>query len=183
MTIRVAARGLAAAALAVLPMRASAVTLDGLQGATIETSALYNTHIRLDGKEFDAQTRWSMRMTVSAGGAFNLSFSRVGMYQGRDMGSINRSASGTIGTPQQLKSGHSLWLLTGDKMIMLRTFEIGGVKAEITFSPDGKSCSLRAPFVREAGAGATRTESAARPGSKVEVLSATQVSANCKVSR
>jgi hypothetical protein len=177
------ATALTATAMVLLPCAAPAVTLDSLQGATIETSALYNTRIRLDGKEFDAQTRWSMRMTVSAGGAFNLSFSRVGMYQGRDMGSINRSTSGTIGTPQQLKSGHSLWLLIGDKMIMLRTFEVGGVKAEVTFSPDGRSCSLRAPIVREAGAGATRTDSAARPGSKVEVLSAAQVSTNCKVSR
>jgi hypothetical protein len=172
-----------ATALALLPSAASAVTLDSLQGAVIEASSMYNTHIRLDGREFDAQTRWSVRMSIGGAGAFNASFVRVGIYQGREMGSLNRSLAGTIGTPQQAGKGHSVWLLSGDKLILLRTFEAGGFKAEISLSADGKSCSLRAPLAREVGAGNTRMQSAARPGSQVEVLTATQTSSTCKVSR
>ena len=173
---------LAVSALAA-PRETHAVTVESLQGAVIEASSLYDTRIRLDGREFDAQTRWSVRMSVGAAGAFNASFVRVGIFQGREKGSLNRSLSGTIGSPQQAGAGHSLWLLAGDKLILLRTFEAGGFKAEITLNPDGKTCTLRAPLAREVGAGNTRMQSAARPGSKVEVLSATQVSSNCKVSR
>jgi hypothetical protein len=174
---------LSAAGALAAPPAAQALTIESLQGATIEASSLYNTHIRLDGREFGAQTRWSVRMSVGAAGAFNADFVRVGIYQGREMGSLNRSLSGTIGTPQQAGTGHTLWLLAGDKLILLRTFEAGGFKAEITFDADGKTCSLRAPLAREVGAGNTRMQSAARPGSKVEVLRATQVSSTCRVTR
>jgi len=183
MTVRAAAGVVIAAGVAVLSGAAGAATLESLQGAVIEATSLYNTHIRLDGREFDAQTRWSVRLSVAAAGAFNASFVRTGIYQGREMGSLNRSLTGTIGTPQQAGKGHAVWVLAGDKLILLRTFEAGGFKAEITLSPDGKSCSMRAPLAREVGAGNTRMQSASRPGSQVEVLSATQASSTCKVSR
>src|SRR5262252_3071777 len=51
-----AAGGVIATAVAVLPCAAGAVTLESLQGATIEATSMYDTHIRLDGREFDAQT-------------------------------------------------------------------------------------------------------------------------------
>jgi hypothetical protein len=162
---------------------ASAATLESLQGSVIEASTLYDTHIRLNGREFDAQTRWSVRLSISAGGAFSGSFTRVALYQGQEKGSISRPLSGTIGTPQKAGVGHAVWLLAGDKLILLRTFEAGGFKAEITMGSDGTTCSIRAPLAREVGAGPTRMQSAARPGSQVEVLSATQVSSDCKVSR
>jgi hypothetical protein len=183
MIMRLAARGVIAAVMAVLPCIAGAATLDSLQGAVIEATSLYNTHARLDGREFDSQVRWSVRMSVAAAGAFNASFVRTAIYQGREVGSLNRSLAGTIGTPQQAGKGHAVWVLAGDKLILLRTFGTGGFKAEITLSPDGKSCSMRAPLAREVGAGNTRMQSASRPGSQVEVLSATQASSTCKVSR
>jgi len=165
------------------PRSARAITLEELQGVSIEASSLYNTHIRLNGREFDAQTRWSVRMSIAADGAFNASFVRVALYQGREMGSLNKSLSGTIGSVQKAGLGHAVWLLSGDKLILLRTFEAGGFKAEITLNPDGKTCTLRAPLAREVGAGNTRMQSAARPGSQVEVLSATQASSSCEVKR
>ena len=162
---------------------AQALTVEDLQGATISIDVLYDTRIRLEGREMDAQTRWTMRMTIGSGGTTSGNFQRVGIYQGRNMGTIARSFAGKIGTPVERGEGHNLWLLSGDKLIMLRTFAVGGLKAEITFGAGGKSCSVRAPLAREMGAGNTKMDSAARPGAKVEVLSATQASSSCSVSR
>lgn len=90
--------------------------------------------------------------------------------------------NGTIGLPKQAAtgSGHALWILDGDKLTLLRTFETGGIKAEITIN--GASCSVRAPLVREQGAGNIRRSDSV-VGGPVEVLSAKLTSASCRISR
>jgi hypothetical protein len=171
------------AALALGTSGAQAVTIESLQGTSVDVTALYDAHIVLEGREMNAQTRWHMRMRIESGGSLNGSFERTAIYQGRDVGALGRAFSGKIGTPADRGDGHLLWLLSGNKLILLRTFEVGGVKAEISLSADGRSCSARAPLVREVGAGNTRMKSAARQGAKVEVLSSQQVSSNCTLSR
>ena len=80
----------------------------------------------------------------------------------RAVSQTNVNARGRIGNPQQVQvsAGHALWMIDGDKLILVRTFTTGSVKPEFTFSGSGSAmtCSLRSPLVREEGAGNIRHE-------------------------
>lgn len=67
--------------------------------------------------------------------------------------------------------------------MLLRTFEAGGFKAEIEFKGTGNAmtCSYRAPFVREEGKNTRMQQSVV--GGPVTILSATQTSSDCRISR
>jgi hypothetical protein len=117
--------------------------------------------------------------------------------EGRIVGEVNRTVTtprgprtrthpmkariGTPGEPQM--GGHGLWLIDGDKLVLLRAFDAGGFKAEIEFKGSGQAmnCSYRAPFVREEGKNVRMQQSVV--GGPVTVLSATQTSSDCRVTR
>ena len=92
-------------------------------------------------------------------------------------GRIDKPGSPALG-------GEGLWLLEGDKLVLLRTFEAGGMKAEIEFSgkaPDLK-CSIRAPFVREEGEPEIRASQSV-VGGPVTILNAVQKTSDCRLTR
>lgn len=82
------------------------------------------------------------------------------------------------------QAGTEFGLIDGDKLVVLRAFEAGGFKGEIEFKGDGAAmtCSYRAPFVREEGRSNIRSGTSV-VGGPVTILSATQTSSDCKVSR
>lgn len=97
--------------------------------------------------------------------------------------SLSRTFSGKIGTPAQAASGNYLWLLEKNELILLRTLEVGGFKLTLAFSKSdkGMNCKVTAPYLKEAGAGAGKTDSAF--GGKVRIVSMHQMSSTCSVSK
>ena len=169
------------ASLGLLIVPAQAVTVEELAGASIEVTSGYNMRVRRAEGDFPTTMQLVMRMKIAAGGKISGTVTRT-VTTPRGPRTNSRGMSGTIGVPRQsgTGSGHALWLLDGNKLTLLRTFETGGFKAEITLS--GSSCSARAPMVKEAGAGNTRRSDSV-VGGPVEVLSATATGASCRISR
>jgi hypothetical protein len=168
---------------ALLPEPARAVTLEDLKGASLQVRASYNMRIRRAEGEFTTQATHVMKFKIDE--------------EGRIVGEVNRTVTtprgprtrthpmkariGTPGEPQM--GGHGLWLIDGDKLVLLRAFDAGGFKAEIEFKGSGQAmtCSYRAPFVREEGKNVRMQQSVV--GGPVTVLSATQTSSDCRVTR
>lgn len=158
--------------------RAQSITLDELNGKQITFSVLYNVSgVNARGHFTDAQSRSTGQLQISADSVSGTS-TRVVTYQGRTVGTLSGSLSGTIGKPQQgVRGGNYVWLLQDNSLIMLRAFAVGGMKITITFS--GNGCSVQAPLMHEVGAGDTRMASTL--GGQVEVTSATLVSTSCSI--
>jgi hypothetical protein len=97
--------------------------------------------------------------------------------------SLKRTFSGKVGTPGQSSAGSFLWLLEKNELVLLRTLEVGGFKLTLAFTKTdkGMTCTANGPYLKEAGAGAGKTESAA--GGKVRIISMQQVGSSCSVSK
>jgi len=159
---------------------ALALTVEDLHGAKIELRVNYDMRVRRAEGDFSTTMDVLWRMSVSDG-KISGSVTRT-VTTPRGPRTRSHQMNGAIGQPKQAAtgSGHALWILEGDKLTLLRTFETGGLKAEITIN--GSSCTVRAPLVREQGAGNTKRSDSVVGGS-VEVLSARQTSGSCRISR
>lgn len=160
---------------------AQAVTVEELNGATIQVTTGYSMRVRRAGGEFPSQMTWSIRLKIGPEGKIMGSTTRT-VTTPRGPQSRSHSMNGTIGKPGTGGTGvgNALWLLDGNKLTLLRTFDAGGFKAEITLN--GSSCSVRAVMAREQGAGNTRRSDSV-VGGAVEVLSMTPTSSSCRITR
>jgi hypothetical protein len=173
-----------AVAFATVPVPAGAVTLEELAGLTIQARASYNMRIRRAEGEFTTQATHVMKFKIEPDGSVA---GQVNRTVTTPRGPRTRSASikARIGKPSEAASGvDRLWLIDGDKLVLLRAYEAGGFKGEIEFNGTGAAmtCTYRAPFVREEGKGNIRSKQSV-VGGPVTVLSATQKSSDCKVTR
>ncbi len=180
MTIRLA--GIAAVlAMQVAPV--SAITIEELQGITIQTRVNYDMRVRRAEGTFDTQMNMVWKFMVDPEGRFSGEMTRT-VTTPRGPRSQITPMRGRIDKPgSPALGGEGLWLIEGDKLVLLRAFEAGGFKAEIEFSgkaPDLK-CTIRAPFVREEGKEIRSSTSVV--GGPVTVLSAVQKSAECRLTR
>jgi hypothetical protein len=175
---------LAAIVLASSGAPAGAVTIEDLQGATVQTRVNYDMRVRRAEGTFDTQVTMVWKFGIDATGRISGDMTRT-VSTPRGPRVRTTKMKGLIGKPgDAVTGGQGLWLIEGDKLMLLRAFTAGGFKAEIEFKGQGggMTCAVRAPFVREEGAGAIRTEQSV-VGGPVTILSATQKSADCKVSR
>jgi hypothetical protein len=182
---RNALAGLAfALAFATIPLPAGAITLDDLKGVSLELRANYNMRVRRAEGEFGTQATRVIKVKIDG--------------EGRILGQVTRTVTtprgprvryhpvkariGTPGTPDS--GGDGLWLIDGDKLVLLRTFDTGGFKGEVEFKGSGAamSCTFRAPFVREEGKQNVRMQKSV-VGGPVSILSATQTGSSCKMTR
>lgn len=169
--------------LATLTSPAPAITIEELQGVTIQSRVTYDMRVQRAEGTFDTQMNMVWKFKIDP--------------EGRVLGEMTRTVTTPRGprsqtTPMQGRidkpgspslGGEGLWLIEGDKLVLLRAFEVGGFKAEIGFSgtaPDMK-CTIRAPFVREEGKQIRSSTSVV--GGPVTVLSAVQRSSDCRVVR
>ena len=180
--IRHASAGLVLS-LALVPVTASAITLDELKGVNLRVRVNYDMRIRRAEGDFGTQATHVMTFKIDD--------------EGRIAGQVNRSVTtprgprtnsfamkARIGKPgEPAIGGHGLWLIDGDKLVLLRAFEAGGFKAEIQFKGSGAAmtCSYRAPFVREDGKNVRMKQGVV--GGPVTILSATQTGSDCRVTR
>jgi hypothetical protein len=164
--------------MAAAPALGQAVTPESLQGSTIVATVNYEMQRRRDGQDVPGSASVTYRLNIGAGGAFTGSLTRTS-----GANTSTRQFSGTLGRPYSPGSGgHAVWILSGNTLRLLRTYEIGGKNTTITFGPAGRSCTVRSPFMRETGAGSAIRRDSIRGGT-VEITSAKQTSSSCQVTR
>jgi hypothetical protein len=158
-------------------VNAQGITPESLRGRSVEAQVVYQVRGRREGHEFDAPMTFDLRLNIGGDGRVTGSATRSSTGR-RGPISNTRQISAVIGRPREVAgSGHSVMVLSGSTLTILRTFEVGGLKTTITFS--GRGCSIRAPLMQEVGAGRTKRDHIA--GGTVEVISARQVSTSCRV--
>lgn len=183
--IRLAAAALVlAVAVATVPAPAGAISLEELKGLSLELRANYNMRVRRAEGDFSTQATRVIRVKIDGEGRIIGQVTRT-VTTPRGPRVRNHPIKARIGKPGTPDSGgDGLWLIDGDKLVLLRTFDSGGFKGEIEFKGSGSAmtCSFRAPFVREDGKQNVRMPKSVI-GGPVTVLSATQTGSNCKLSR
>jgi hypothetical protein len=177
-------RGLATAFILVLTAAPSgALTMDDLQGITIQTRVNYDMRIRRKEGTFDTQMTMVWKFKFDETGRVTGDMTRT-VTTPRGPRTRTTPMKGRIGKPgEPATGGQGIWLIDGEKLILLRAFDAGGFKAEIEFSgaPPQMKCTIRAPFVREEGSANIRAQSVV--GGPVTILSARQTSSDCRVAR
>jgi hypothetical protein len=165
-----------------LPVFGQALTTDALQGKTIEASVLYNAKARDQMRSYNGQVRADFVISIN-GNRLRGSVTRTRIRNGRDGPSTTRPMAAVFGHAKAMRGGdHALAILSGRKLTLLRTMQAGAVHIDITFSgsPSNLRCSIRAPLVREVGAGPIRRNDSVR-GNPVEITSIRQASSSCRV--
>ncbi len=166
------------------PVPASAITLEELKGIGIQARANYNMRIRRAEGEFNTQMTMVLKFKIDDEGRILGENTRT-VTTPRGPRSRVLAMKARIGTPgQPAAGGDGIWLIDGDKLVVLRAFDAGGFKGEIEFKGAGAAmtCTYRAPFVREEGKGNIRTQSSV-VGGPVTVLNATQTGSDCRIAR
>ncbi len=174
----------AACGLALATMPAAAITLEDLAAVTVETQSVYDATVRRAEGDFKSQMTVVMKMQADAEGRIRGDVTRT---VSTPFGPRSRSNPmfARIGKPGEPQSGGAgLWLLDGDKLVLLRALEQGGFKMEIEFKGSGKTltCTARAPLVREDGATEIKSQQSV-VGGPVTYLNATEKSTKCRIIR
>jgi hypothetical protein len=167
------------------PASGQAITAESLQGSTIVATVNYEIQRRRGGEEFSGPGGVTYRLNIAAGGTYSGSVTRTTQTR-RGPITATQQFSGTLGRAREAGGamrGHVVWMLSGNTLRMLRTYEIGGKSTTITFGPGGRSCSVHSPFMREAGAGGAIRREAIAGGGTVDITSAKQTSSSCHVTR
>jgi hypothetical protein len=171
-------------ALATIPAPAGAITLEELKGLSLELRANYNMRVRRAEGDFSTQATRVIKVKIDGEGRIlGQTVRTVTTARGpRVRTHPVKARIGTPGTPDA--GGEGLWLIDGDKLILLRTFDTGGFKGEVEFKGSGSAmtCTFRAPFLREEGKQNVRMQKSV-VGGPVSVLSATQTGSGCKITR
>lgn len=174
----------AAFLLSILIQPARAITLQELKGVSVETRSVYDATVRRAEGDFKSQMTVVLRFQVDE--------------EGRMRGEVTRTVStpfgprsksnpmfARIGQPGEPHGGgHGVWLLEGDKLILLRALEQGGFKLEIEFKGSGKAltCTARAPLVREDGSAEIKSQQSV-VGGPVTFLNAEERTTQCRIIR
>jgi hypothetical protein len=170
---------------ATAPASGQAITPESLQGSTIVATVNYEVQWRRGGEDLAGPGSVTYRLNFAAGGTYTGSVTRTGQSR-RGPTSATQQFSGTLGRAREAKGGmrgHAVWMLSGNTLRMLRTYEIGGKNTTITFGSGGRSCTVRSPFMRETGAGRAIRREAIAGGGSVEIIGAKQTSSSCQVTR
>lgn len=152
--------GLAVAfALPPVAARAGALSVEDLQGISVHARVSYDMRVRKAEGTFNSQMTTVWKFKVDGSGRISGDLTHT-VLTARGSRSRSRQMGGRIGKPgEPATGGHGLWLLEGDKLIALRTFDAGGFKAEISFPaarrrPAGcmrPICARKAPQISAPG--------------------------------
>jgi len=171
------------------PAWGEAVTLADLEGAVIESRVLSERVIRDERGERQVRHQLDLKLAIGPGGKFEswrtpTAYSARGVRRGK-----TRTASGSIEQVAEHKllgGGHSVWILAGDSLTFLNTFEgsggRGGFKDTILFTrgPQGLMCTANNAFLREDGKAGIAYISGIT-GRNIILLSSKQISSTCRV--
>jgi hypothetical protein len=164
------------------------LTLSDLQGATISLNAVHRERLinYKYQREVVGDLRTSGKVTIGPGDTIKTTFTNAFVWE-RGTKTGTRSGAFTLGKPQKNRVGDDVvWLLDANRLIRLRVYGAGtsGQKLTITFTREAGRlhCVLSMPFARENGVGDI-DKGAATDNAPIKVLSWTQVSSTCEVSK
>jgi hypothetical protein len=160
------------------PLKAQSLTAVELEGVVLTGAVNYSGTFRRTGITYDADIVRRFTVKVGPQGAISVAVVREVHWQGT-VTRLNRSFTGKIGVPGQTEDSKTLWVLEGNTLTGLNVFEVGGRATKFTLnrSGSGHSCSVEAPFMKEVGAG--HTKSSAAKGGKAEILKIRQTGSSC----
>jgi len=148
-------------------LRADDITLAELQGITVNASNFYVGNFRRADREAPGRVELRSQIKVGPGPTITATASRYVAAEtpkGVKNAQLHRSHNGEVGVPKKAAdgSGDIVWLIQGNSLIRLRTFESGGnlFKIEFTKTPTGLTCSAEANFAREVGGGLVKVTAA-----------------------
>jgi hypothetical protein len=165
---------------------AQGITLADIDGASIETTVVYDQVGRKDGAVMSSRLRDDRKITIGPGDT--LQHSIVHTVTGPRGTRVFPTPSGTftLNKPREVHSlgeGHAIWVFANGTLTFLRTYRSGGYKTEITFHRNsaGLTCSIRSPFARENGTGDIEMTSLA--GGTWQLISSRVLSTSCRVAK
>lgn len=161
------------------PAAAQTITWAELQGAVIESASNFIILSRYNGVDRRGAVRGSWKLTIGPGQSITGTLTRENRA-----GIKTNSGTFTLGRPQTFADGSTVWLFEDGVLTNLRTFQAGGIKVSYTFSraANGLTCSVRAPFVRESGAGPIQRDAIGGSGT-AEILDIKTESSNCRITQ
>jgi hypothetical protein len=164
------------------------VSFAELDGAVIESRIVRQQRIAREGREFSVQFQSDWKIEVGPGDRIISTFNPTAYTPKGTRRGKTRSALFTLERPHDVAAGgitgHAVWLFDDGKLTFLRTFKGGGLKLTISFASglEGLGCKAVESLVREEGVQGIMTESAI-DGMPVTVLSAKQISADCRLTK
>ena len=168
--------------------QAQSITIEDLQGATIHTVNTYAGTFRGDKGISPSKITARGEIKVGAGGSITFSFTRTVAAEtpkGTKTGTLSRSDSGTIGTPQKVSDGTGsvVWVLQGNSLVRMRTLQSGAHmhKISLTRSGSGWGCASDLPFLREVGGGNIKDRGAL--STEIEILDIKQTGSSCLIAK
>jgi hypothetical protein len=164
---------------------AADVTLADLDGAVIETATVHDQVGILNGMRSPNRLVENRKITIGPGPTLqNAITNTISSERGTKV--VQFSGTFTINKAREIAphgGGHGIYIFANGTPTFLRTLQSGGFKSEITFhrSSAGLTCSIRSPFARENGTG--KVEMAAARGGTWKLVSSSQISSSCGVTR
>ena len=138
------------------PILGQAITPASLHGSTIVATVNYEIGWKRGEAALTSSATATYRLNIAADGTYTGSVTRT-QVAGRNAGAnVTEQFSGTLGRTREATGairGLVVWTLSGNTLTMMRSYEMGGHRTTITFGPGGKTCTVRAPFMRETGSG------------------------------
>jgi hypothetical protein len=168
------------------PARGQAVTLEDLEGTTVEATVVRDQVVLREGRRIPV--KFQNELTIGIGPEAKLQVAITPTSQGprgKRHGETRR-ATATVEKVRELKTlggGYGLWVFSEDgTLTFLRTYKGGAFKRTIAFArgPEGLTCKAEEAFARENSRGPIILDSAVGTG-EVQILSAKQISSRCRV--
>jgi hypothetical protein len=176
---------LATTAPAKAAVRSEQVTIEDLQGATIEASTTDERVVRQKGKNYPGKFQMDLNIRFIDTNSIHVNF--VGTWYGARQTRQTKNEGGVANLehPKEVKSrggGHSLWTFQDGVLSYLRTYQGGGMIMTFAMnrSAKGFECAAKMSKPRETGIPSINMKSVVA-GGWVEILSSKMVRSSCSI--
>jgi hypothetical protein len=166
-----------------------AVTFADLEGQTVTAQFTYAQTVKLleaGNRVVNNENRQTMTLAIAPGGHIAQEYRiQVVAQNGREVGAFNGKIKAELNKPTKWQHGEMVFVFENGSLVRLQAFKTGGRKITVSFkrAPAGLTCSVDAPFSKEAGAGSAIDTTSQTNRQRIEILSAKTVSSSCRVAR
>jgi len=168
------------------PACGQAITLEELEGTTVEATVVRDQVILREGRRIPVKFQNQLTIGIGADAKLQIAITPTSQGpRGKRQGETRKSAA-TVEKVRELKTlggGHGVWIFSEDgALTFLRTYKGGAFKRTIAFAhgPEGLTCKVEEVHARENSRGPIIMDSAI-DGGEIQILSAKQISSRCRV--
>jgi hypothetical protein len=172
-----------------VPAQAQAVTFADLEGQTVTAQFTYGQTVKLlaaGNRVVNNESRQTMTLAIGPGDRIAQEYRiRVVAQNGREVGAFTGNIKAEPNKPTKWQHGEMVFVFENGSLVRLQTFKTGGRKITVSFkrAPAGLTCSVDAPFSKEAGAGSAIDTTSQTTKQRIEILTAKTVSSSCRVAK